>query len=443
MQPKARPEKPKESKYVSIFSDSEPDSDISFRDAAEGLLRQSAERYVVGVDNLTINMDGFSMIDQTAEPEVLLEVLLLQHKAATGDLPAQNATWLDFPAGFRYAESTSYQVRNDGTNITTFADLIIRLNEIAAKVHENMKGGIDGPGDFANLQATTVAGASTVGFEHHLRFSLDVTGQLSVHGSRLFWATHMIHIPKKKYQRIFLGTDWRASEDQRILSLSPFVEGQGFGDYLGTVVTDDASAVADSTKILAVLPSGERAYVLRWSEVDLGKFNAQVGNTAWLTYLQTDAAPNKAWRELKASFKYSGNLYSTLDRRVCIEVGTSLPLKNSPLVEDNVEASDFILGRFFINPGMTIENDEHGAFRKTGHHGPSVYTLMDGTQRVLYHQLHPQQKITTMRVKLYARVRTYDDASDTWSMRVISLPTQLTDWWHIRLHFKEIEGGSM
>ena len=225
------------------------------------------------------------------------------------------------------------------------------------------------------------------------------------------------------------------------MSLSPFVA--GFGDYLGTVVTDDASAVPDSTKILAVLPSGERAYVLRWSEVDLGKFNAQVGNTAWLTYLQTDAAPNKAWRELKASFKYSGNLYSTLDRRVCIEVGTSRPLKNSPLVEDNVEASDFILGRFFINPGMTIENDEHGAFRKTGHHGPSVYTLMDGTQRVLYHQLHPQQKITTMRVKLYARVRTYDDASATWSMRVISLPTQLTDWWHIRLHFKEIEGGSM
>ena len=71
MQPNARPEKPKESKYVSIFSDSEPDSDISFRDAAEGLLRQSAERYVVGVDNLTINMAGFSMIAQTAEPEVV------------------------------------------------------------------------------------------------------------------------------------------------------------------------------------------------------------------------------------------------------------------------------------------------------------------------------------------------------------------------------------
>ena len=68
-----------------MFSDSKPDSDISFRDAAEGLLKQSAERYMVGVDNLTISMDGFSMIDQTPEPEVLLEVLLLQHFAGPGE----------------------------------------------------------------------------------------------------------------------------------------------------------------------------------------------------------------------------------------------------------------------------------------------------------------------------------------------------------------------
>ena len=120
-------------------------------------------------------------------------------------------------------------------------------------------------------------------------------------------------------------------------------------------------------------------------------------------------------------------------------MGTSLPIKNSPLVEDNIEASDFILGRFFINPGVRIEADEHGEFRETSHHGPSVYTLMDGNQRVLYHQLGAQQKITTVRVKLYARVRTYDEVADKWSMRVISLPTELTDWWHIRLHFKEID----
>ena len=192
--------------------------------------------------------------------------------------------------------------------------------------------------DFQYVQVTPVAGVDTANFEHHLRFGLDVTGQLSVHGSRLFWATHMIHIPIKKYQRIFLGTSWIPSEDQRILSLSPF--GQNYGKYLGTVETDDASAVAVSTKILAILPSGERAYVLRWDEVDQNKFAAivvtvPVGQDAWLAYIRLDDPAARAWRETKASFKYMGNLYSTLDRRVCIEVGTSLPLKNSPLIEDN------------------------------------------------------------------------------------------------------------
>ena len=150
MQSNPRPQKPKESKYVSIFSDSSPDSDISFRDAAEGLLRQSAERYVVGVDNLTINMDGFSMIDQTSEPEVLLEVLLLQHKTGPPDASDDDNTWLDFPAGFQYTTPASYQLGNDSRTLT-FADVIIRLNEIAAKVHENLKGGVLAVGDFEHV----------------------------------------------------------------------------------------------------------------------------------------------------------------------------------------------------------------------------------------------------------------------------------------------------
>ena len=211
--------KPKESKYVSIFSDSKPDSDIAFRDAAEGLLKQSADRYVVGVDNLTVSMDGFSMIDQTLEPEILVEVLLLQHAGAPALVANQAlpATWLAFPTGFQYPDSVSYQLRNDQTNITTFSDIIMRLNEIAAKVHENLASGIAalaGDTQYLELSPTT---ADSADFEHHLRFSLNVTGRLEIHGSRLFWATHFV----KKYQRIFLGTSWRKHIDQRNSQLTP------------------------------------------------------------------------------------------------------------------------------------------------------------------------------------------------------------------------------
>ena len=195
-------------------------------------------------------------------------------------------------------------------------------------------------------------------------------------------------------------------------------------------------------KILVV--NGDQGYVRRWNQINNALFIANVDGSGvtWLPYIRQPANlqdESTAWREIKSQYNFMGNLFSTFDRRVCIEVGTSLPLKDSPLVEDNKEASDFILGRFFINSGLRIDCDVHGEFREIAHHGPSLYTLMDGSQRVLYHQLNPQQKITTMRVKLYARVRTYDEAADTWGMRVISLPTELTDWWHIRLHFKEID----
>ena len=332
--------KPKESKFVSIFSDSQPDSDISFRDAAEGLLKQSADRYVVGVDNLTVSMDGFSMIDQTIQAEVLLEVLLLQHTGQPDD-PINPPTWLTFPSGFRYTDGLpgstlykSYQIRNDQTNITTFADVIIRLNEIAAKVHENLASGIAalaGDTQYLELSPTT---ADSADFEHHLRFSLNVTGRLEIHGSRLFWATHFVHIPIKKYQRIFLGTSWRRHIDQRIISLSPYDGSFGSfqGIYNGTAAEfanlNPAAVllITDKILVLEMVNGVQRGYVRRWSEIDAVRFalppNGQAVH-AWLAYIRAPDIASKIWQEIKAAFKFQGNIFSTFDRRVC----TSLPIK--------------------------------------------------------------------------------------------------------------------
>ena len=211
----------KESKFVSIFSDSRPDSDISFRDAAQGLLKKSAEKYVVGVDNLTVSMDGLSMLDQ-GTAQVVLEVLVLKHAALNADQAGATAGWLDFPSGFRYADSQSYQLRNDGPNITTFADIIGRLNQVAARVDANLRAGSAAITDLLTLEIAPVSASPPDETRSHIEFFLDVTGRLRVAASRLFWATHVIHIPEKKYQRIFLGTDWNISEDQRIISLKPW-----------------------------------------------------------------------------------------------------------------------------------------------------------------------------------------------------------------------------
>ena len=421
----------KESKFVSIFSDSRPDSDISFRDAAQGLLKKSAEKYVVGVDNLTVSMDGLSMLDQ-GTAQVVLEVLVLKHAAANADVFGATANWLDFPSGFRYADSQSYQLRNDGPNITTFADIIGRLNQVAARVDANLRAGSAVITDLLTLEVAAITPTPAGEARSHLEFFLDVTGRLRVDASRLFWATHVIHIPEKKYQRIFLGTDWDTSKDQRIISLKPW-EPPNFGNLLSI----GGFPVPVDTNVGFSLFQ-DKGYARRWAEIEVARYNETIAGTAWSAYIKGASAASRVWSGYSAAFRYLGNLYSTLDRRVCIEVGTSLPLENSPLVEDNVEANDYILGRFFINPGVRAQTDQIGKLHEINYHGPSVFNFMDGTKRILYHQLQAQQKVTTVRVKLYARIRTYDDARDTWSMRVIALPTELTDWWHIRLHFKEI-----
>ena len=66
---------------------------------------------------------------------------------------------------------------------------------------------------------------------------------------------------------------------------------------------------------------------------------------------------------------------------------------------------------------------------------PACIEYQGAQDRITYHELQAQAKIQTLRIKLFARVRFFDESSETWSMRVVELPTNNTDWWHSRLHF--------
>ena len=50
-------------------------------------------------------------------------------------------------------------------------------------------------------------------------------------------------------------------------------------------------------------------------------------------------------------------------------------------------------------------------------------------------QMIRSAKVQTLRIKIFARVRTFDAATETYNVRSIELPTDATDWWHGRLHF--------
>ena len=147
-----------------------------------------------------------------------------------------------------------------------------------------------------------------------------------------------------------------------------------------------------------------------------------------------EMGPGGGLAELELQYVAAGNLLNNLDRRVTIEVGCSLPLKNSPLIDHGVEAPDFVIGRYMFHKpysmsslgGTNITSDSLG-----------VQTLQGPRDRVVYHHLRPQQKINTLRLKLWARVRAYNETTGKWGMKTIVCPVVSTDYWHVRLHFIE------
>ena len=90
--------KPADSRYVSLFSDSSNKSDITFSDGHKGLLPKSTKLYEVGVDNLSISLNGLSMITPSKTEPVILEVIGLRtYQNQTGNVQH----WYDFPSQFQ------------------------------------------------------------------------------------------------------------------------------------------------------------------------------------------------------------------------------------------------------------------------------------------------------------------------------------------------------
>ena len=128
------------------------------------------------------------------------------------------------------------------------------------------------------------------------------------------------------------------------------------------------------------------------------------------------------------TFETSASIFSTLERRVALELSCSLPIKNSPMIDHQKETPDFVLAR-------RIDSNAQGGSSRYNSVMPACIEYQGAQDRITYHELQAQAKIQTLRIKLFARVRFFDESSETWSMRVVELPTNNTDWWHSRLHF--------
>jgi hypothetical protein len=224
---------------------------------------------------------------------------------------------------------------------------------------------------------------------------------LRFRGCAHFWANFVIEIPDPKYQYLLLG------QRQQYIALDA-IDGAPYDPY---------PPVDDPADIVFVDPPR----VIGDADDDLRNIDSPL--TSFL------------------SFTGQMCLFKSLDRRVAVEVGCSLPLKNSPMFDHGVESPDFVIGRYFLQ-----HNDVSSGLANVGGTlgidvpplGPKQ--LCGPKDRVCYHHLGPQQKIQTLRLRLWARVRSYDAAQDKWGMKTIQMPVRGSDYWHIKLHFRPKDG---
>ena len=299
-------------KYVSAYVSSENFVDMSF---SNPLLQESADHFRVGVDELTVNLAHLSMLEYDSGTNVLFRIRRLGHFGNAGSNPAQPAdaaASLLQHAGLPTAALASALEFAITRQYNTLAEIMERAKQICRALGTYIiSTGLENPDqaayDAANaatyqkwnvpIDADDVNLANT-GELDFLDVSLTTGGLLKFRGNKLFWSNFVIEIPEAKYRYLLLG-----DSTKRYISINPstgaFVE--QYTDNNGTVVP-----FAD------------------WANIEKG------------TWITNDLDEN--FRSLTGAM----NIANSLDRRVAIEVGCSLPIKNSPMIDHGIEAPDFI-----------------------------------------------------------------------------------------------------
>jgi hypothetical protein len=345
------------------------------------VLSDSADHFRVGIDDLTVNLSNLSMLEYDKNGvNVLLRVRRL---GVQGD-PAPDPAYFLPTANLR--DACQFTITRPYNSL---AEIMERFTEIGRTIGNYINAGLANPqgGQLWNVPFN----AQPLGVfdpNVHLRFDMTSGGLLRIMGNKLFWSNFAIDIPTEKYQMLLMG-----STTYRYISLHPETSAQ-------REAYDDAGLV--------------RAF-----------FPVLDGTTY--------AAPSEI-TELPRMVTGGMNLNHSLDRRVALEVGCSLPLKNSPMIDHGQEAPDFVLGRFNLGAENTASTDAYSGYAKLNLAlGPRQ--LQGPRDRICYHHLGPQQKIQAMRMRLWARVRTYDSSKRKWGMQTIMCPVRDSDYWHIKLHF--------
>ena len=442
-----------DTKFITLFADSRPDVDVTFKDP---VLTKSTNQYLVGVDNMTVCSTALSMIDEVVahnhtdlirivrKPNVVVPHANNSGLATYNNANAGNPTGDDTleenveDNGYLYTHlRTGLEDAgiSSAVQLSSVAHLMERLQTIAqianAAMSKNLLNDVTLNGVPLGLRGYTspadeIAAANP---DPHVTFRLNRSGRLVIEGTKAFWSVCAIEIPNTQYQYGFYGAPadgkgpFYQYHKRRFLTVDPNAETSSTSNMVakrdGTPSDSDSLASAVSAAACN-LTSGTQPKVLVVQTVHHG-----VNPNNYATVLQgavdvnvypnvngaaqsfyVGVAGHTASKALVAVY-LEENLYMGLDRRVGIELGTSLPIKNSPIVDHQKEYPDYILGRWMYRTDNQYVINDKGQNSTYGTDAGAAREYQGARDRVTYHELMPQNKLQVLRTKIFARVRTF------------------------------------
>ena len=392
-------------KYVTILETGTNQTDVDFN--AQSLLPMSSDHYKVGVDELIVSLSNLSMIENNND--ILFEIRPLTR---VGDVDDEGQTTLDMshvigPGAAAYEQAASYRFTCNRIYRNTL-DVTNRLNEISGRVNLFMtERGFVNQNTVQNqhpaIDWCRPEPARQINAANEFRISIGTNGQLVFYGNQFFWANFFIHVPLEKYQAVVFGDDPYNSVAVDPMNANPDL---GIRYDIADIVSHDPD-----------------------NNVFDGHGHPNVGAGTALD------------DQIMLTWMTRSSFLADVNRIVAIELSTSLPIQNSPLIDHQSvpfsvtgsrgEVPDYALGRFHVNfqPKLSMDTSFNTTFETSI--GPQVLT---GTKsRVCYHHLRPQERITSMKVRLWARVRTFGQGR--WYMKTIMCPVGALDYWSAKLHF--------
>ena len=105
------------------------------------------------------------------------------------------------------------------------------------------------------------------------------------------------------------------------------------------------------------------------------------------------------------------------------------------MIAHQQEFPDFVIGRWMFRADNVYRVNDKGEQSTYATDASATREYQNAQDRVVFHELMPQSKVQTLRIRLFARVRTFDADTESYNVRSIELPTNAEDWWHGRLHF--------